>query len=64
MSAKATRRKDGGESPRPKTTKLNLVISIELEKTFREAIFKKYGMKRGNITKAIEEAIQDWIQKQ
>jgi hypothetical protein len=39
-------------------------MSVELEKKFRETIFKKYGMKRGNITKAIEEAIKDWIEKQ
>jgi predicted nucleic acid-binding protein len=57
-------RRDGGKTPRLKTTKLNLVVSVELEKEFREAIFKKYGMKRGNITKAIEEAIKEWIEKQ
>jgi len=58
-------RRDGGKTPRLKTTtKLNLVMSVELEKKFRETIFKKYGMKRGNITKAIEEAIKDWIEKQ
>jgi len=57
-------RRDGGKTPRLKTTKLNLVISVELEKEFRETIFKKFGMKRGNITKAIEEAIKDWIKKQ
>jgi hypothetical protein len=44
--------------------KINLIISDELEKKFREAIFKRYGLKRGNISKAIEEAINDWIEKQ
>lgn len=43
--------------------KINLVVSDELEKQFREAVFKKYGMKQGNITKATEEALQDWIKK-
>lgn len=69
--SKQLQKRDGGKTPRPeeeekkpKTTKLNLVVSIELEKEFREAIFKKYGMKRGNITKAIEEAINEWMQKQ
>lgn len=44
--------------------KINLVVSDELETQFRKAIFNKYGMKRGNIQKAIEDAIKDWIQKQ
>lgn len=44
--------------------KINIIISDKLEKEFREAVFQRYGLKRGNIKKAIEEAIQDWIQKQ
>jgi hypothetical protein len=43
--------------------KINLIISDKLEKEFREAIFKKYGMKRGNLSKAVEEAIKEWIKK-
>jgi hypothetical protein len=43
--------------------KIDLIISDELEKKFREAIFKRYGLKRGNIAKAAEEAITDWIEK-
>jgi hypothetical protein len=44
--------------------KINLVVSDELEKHFRDAVFKKYGMKRGNIQKSVEEALREWIQKQ
>lgn len=44
--------------------KINLVLKDKLEKQFRDAIFKKYGLKRGNIQKAIEEAINEWMQKQ
>jgi hypothetical protein len=44
--------------------KINLIISDKLEKEFREAIFKKYGMKRGNLSKAVEESIKEWIKKQ
>lgn len=44
--------------------KINLVVSDELEKQFRNAVFNKYGMKRGNIQKAVEEALKEWIQKQ
>jgi hypothetical protein len=43
--------------------KINLVVSDELEKSFRDAIYKKYGLKRGNISKATEEALRDWIKK-
>jgi hypothetical protein len=43
--------------------KIDLIISDELEKKFRETIFKRYGLKKGNISKAIEEAIDDWINK-
>lgn len=43
--------------------KINLVVSEELEKQFREAVFKKYGMKKGNITKAVGEALTEWIKK-
>lgn len=43
--------------------KINIIISDKLEKEFREAVFQKYGLKRGNIKIAIEEAIKDWIQK-
>lgn len=44
--------------------RIYVMLSDELEKKFREKVFKKYGMKRGNITKAIEEAIKDWIKKE
>lgn len=44
--------------------KINLVVSDELEKQFRNAVFNKYGMKRGNIQKSVEEALKEWIKKQ
>jgi len=42
--------------------RVNLTISDELEEKFREMVFKKYGMKKGNITKAVQEAIRLWIE--
>ena len=42
---------------------LGLKISDELEEKFRKAIFERKGMRRGNITNALEEAIEDWIEK-
>ena len=44
--------------------KLTVLIEKELDTRFREAIFKSKGMYRGNITEAIEEAIDLWISKQ
>jgi hypothetical protein len=44
--------------------KINLIIPDKLEEEFRNTVFKKYGLKRGNISKAIEEAIRDWVEKQ
>jgi hypothetical protein len=44
--------------------KLTVLIKDDLDEKFREAVFKKKGMHRGNITEAIEEAIDLWIEKQ
>ena len=41
--------------------KINLSLNDELEKRFREEVFRRYGMKKGNIQQAIEEAIEVWI---
>jgi len=41
--------------------KLTLTLDDELEKRFRDEIFKRLGMKKGNIQVAIEEAIEMWI---
>lgn len=44
--------------------KLTVLIDDELDERFREAVFKSKGMHRGNITEAIEEAIDLWINQQ
>ena len=41
--------------------KINLTVSDELEKRFREEVFRRLGMKKGNIQIAVEEAIELWI---
>jgi hypothetical protein len=43
---------------------MTLVIDDQLEKEFREAVYTKMGMKKGNIKIAIEGAMKDWIVKQ
>jgi len=40
------------------------LIKDDLDEKFRETVFKKKGMHKGNITEAIEEAIECWIEKQ
>ncbi len=43
--------------------KLTVLIQDELDEKFREAVFKKKGMHRGNITAAVEEALECWIRE-
>lgn len=41
--------------------KLNISIRDEIEDRFRARVFKRKGMKKGNLKKAIEEAMTLWI---
>lgn len=41
--------------------RIDIILDDDLEKEFRGEVFKGYGMKKGNITQAIEEAIKMWI---
>jgi hypothetical protein len=41
--------------------KLTLTLNDELEKRFRDEIYKRFGMKKGNLQIAVEEAIELWI---
>lgn len=43
---------------------IKVILSDELEEKFRNEVFKSKGMKKGNITIAIEEAINIWIEDQ
>jgi hypothetical protein len=43
--------------------KLNVVLPDEVEKRFRKAVFEKKGMKKGNISEALEEAVEAWMRK-
>jgi len=41
--------------------KLNLKVPEEIDRKFREEVFKRKGMKKGNLTEAVEEAMLLWI---
>lgn len=43
---------------------IKVILPDELEKEFREEVFKQMGMKKGNLTLAIEEAVKNWIELQ
>jgi hypothetical protein len=43
---------------------IKVILQDELEEKFRNEVFKSKGMKKGNITIAIEEAISMWIEAQ
>jgi len=43
---------------------IKVILSDELEEKFRNEVFKSKGMKKGNITIAIEEAVNIWIENQ
>jgi hypothetical protein len=45
------------------TTRINSTIDTDLEKQFRETVYKEYGLKKGSIQKALEKAIDEWIKK-
>lgn len=41
--------------------KLTVLIRDDLDEQFRNAVFQCKGMHKGNITEAVEEAIEQWI---
>ena len=44
--------------------KMNISLPDELEDKFRKAVYEKKGMKKGNISESLEEAIEAWIMEQ
>ncbi len=44
--------------------KMNIVLNEECEKKFRKAVYENKGFKKGNISIAIEEAIDLWIERE
>jgi hypothetical protein len=46
-----------------KTRDIDTTIDVELNRKFRDIVYKKYGFKRGAISAAVEEAIRDYVNK-
>jgi hypothetical protein len=44
--------------------KMNIVLDDDVEEKFRKAVFESKGMKKGNISEALQEAIETWIKEQ
>jgi hypothetical protein len=42
---------------------INARIDDRLLKQFRHVVYLKYGLKKGDLTKALEEAMQDYVRK-
>ena len=42
---------------------INARIDDKLLKDFRHVVYVKYGLKKGDLTRALEEAIRDYVQK-
>lgn len=43
--------------------RIDFNLDPTLEDKFRKEVYKRKGMKKGNITEALEEAIQYWIKE-
>lgn len=43
---------------------IKVILSDELEKQFRTEVFKSKGMKKGNITEVIQEAVTMWMESE
>jgi hypothetical protein len=43
--------------------RLDMTVDNNLDKRFRAAVYKKYGMKKGSIKTAVEEAILLWLKE-
>jgi len=42
--------------------RIDVILPDELEQEFRTKVAKQLGMKRGNLTLAVQEAIKSWIE--
>jgi len=43
--------------------RLSITITDELDRRLRETVADTIGFKKGNLQRALEEAIEDWVRK-
>ena len=43
--------------------RLNIILSDDVERKLRFAIIDAYGGKKGDLSEAIEQAVNDWLEK-
>ena len=43
--------------------RINVYISDELEKKLRFKTIEKYGGRKGDLSRAVEEAVKTWVEK-
>jgi hypothetical protein len=43
--------------------RIDIILPEDLEKQLRETVFRRKGMKKGNLKEAINEAIILWIER-
>lgn len=46
---------------KPRKPRLNVPLPPDLEREFRNEVGRRLGVKKGNISISIEEAIREWI---
>lgn len=42
--------------------RIDVELPDQLEKEFRLEVDKRFGVKKGNLTKAVQQAIRQWIE--
>jgi hypothetical protein len=43
---------------------MNIVLEDTVEERFRKTVFQSKGMKKGNISEAIQEALEAWMERE
>lgn len=43
---------------------IDVILDDKFEEKLRQEVFKRYGMKRGNLTEAIREALETWVEEE
>ena len=64
LLTRRTVHKNSDKSWRLKMGRISVVLSDELEKQLRFKTIDRFGGKKGDLTRAVEEAVETWIAKE